>query len=124
MSNCNCENCECNRPDDEPMVLRHQENGTDYVLIEDAPSCWVTVDNISVYVRRCEEGVEVSLFPSKHEMLESLESAYLPFQAAQNAIDSYEAMLDAQLEENERAQLEAEARKDNEEDENETDTGG
>lgn len=44
------------------------EGGTDYTLNEDAVSCWIIVDDISVYIRRdtC-GGVRVELFPDGDE---------------------------------------------------------
>lgn len=41
---------------------------TDYELKEDQNSVWITVDNISVYIRRTDEGVSVGLYPKGREM--------------------------------------------------------
>lgn len=44
---------------DDPGV----SDGTDFTLREGAPSCWLTVDGISVYVRRFPgHGVRVELY--------------------------------------------------------------
>jgi hypothetical protein len=57
---------------------------SDYVLDEDATSCWITVNNISVYVRRTDEGVVVDLFPLGHENDDpSLATAYAFFEEAE-----------------------------------------
>ena len=45
------------------QALRQTEESTDYELNEDFKSCWITVNNISVYVRRTDEGVAVDLYP-------------------------------------------------------------
>jgi hypothetical protein len=39
------------------------ESGIDYVLPEDQQSVWITVGNISVYIKRNDEGVSVDLYP-------------------------------------------------------------
>ena len=40
---------------------------TDYTLHPDATSCWITVNNISVYLKRTDEGVVVDLYPKGRE---------------------------------------------------------
>lgn len=42
-------------------------DGSDYVLKDSHESCWVTVGNIAVYIKRGSEGVSVSLYPSGAE---------------------------------------------------------
>jgi len=59
------------------------DQGTDYVLNEKATSCWITVDNISIYIVRTEEGVAVEIYPLNHEMDEMLGCTYAPFAAAE-----------------------------------------
>ena len=46
--------------------------GLDYTLHPDAHSVWITVDNISVYIVRTDEGVSVDLFPKGREGDESI----------------------------------------------------
>ena len=48
-------------------VLEQDDSNTDYTLREDATSCWITVDDISVYIRRVAGGVRVELFPVSKE---------------------------------------------------------
>jgi hypothetical protein len=48
----------------------------DYTLDPDAISCWITVDNISVYIVRTDEGVVVDLFPKGGEADECIASTY------------------------------------------------
>ena len=78
---CKCDEC--------TGSLRHDEEN-DYTLFDDEISCWITVDNISVYVRRTDEGVVVDLFPKGLEMESQLTSTYAFFSEAQEAIDDYE----------------------------------
>ncbi len=55
-----------------------QENPgeNDYTLREGYISCWITVDNLSVYIVRTDEGVVVDIFPRWREEDESLASCY------------------------------------------------
>ncbi len=39
----------------------------DYTLRDEHPSVWITVDTISVYIRRTDEGVTVKLYPKGNE---------------------------------------------------------
>jgi hypothetical protein len=45
------------------MSAKPIESGIDYVLPEDQQSVWITVGNISVYIKRNDEGVSVDLYP-------------------------------------------------------------
>jgi hypothetical protein len=49
-----------------------EDNETDYTLSHEYPSCWITVDNLSVYILRTDEGVSVDIFPVGCEADESL----------------------------------------------------
>ena len=44
-----------------------QESASEYTLLPAAPSVWLTVDNLSVYVVRNDEGVSVDIFPKGDE---------------------------------------------------------
>lgn len=44
-----------------------QEDHSDYELQDGERSVWVTVDNISVYIIRTDEGVVVDLYPRGRE---------------------------------------------------------
>ena len=40
---------------------------SDYELVDGHASCWITINNVSVYVRNTGEGVSVSLHPVGRE---------------------------------------------------------
>lgn len=62
--------------------------GTDYTLHKHATSCWITVDNISVYIIRTDEGVVVDLFAKGCEFENGpLASTYVFRSEAQDIID-------------------------------------
>lgn len=46
-------------------LIHDQEN--DYTLKPDETSCWITVNNLSVYVIRTDEGVVVDIYPYGRE---------------------------------------------------------
>lgn len=49
---------------------------TDYTLNEGYDSCWITVDNVSVYIRRTDEGdVIVELLPLHDEEGQMIDTA-------------------------------------------------
>lgn len=52
----------------------------DYTL--QGTSVWITVGNISVYVRRTDEGVVIDLYPAAREVDECLGSTYAYFSEA------------------------------------------
>ena len=63
-----------------------EHNGdSDYTLKPGETSVWITVDNISVYVRRTDEGVIVDLYPHFGEMYTELGSTYAFFSEAEEA---------------------------------------
>lgn len=57
---------------------------TEYVLDPSHASCWITIQNISVYVRRTDEGVCVDLYPLNQETDEAIGSTYALFQEAES----------------------------------------
>ena len=59
-----------------------QNEETDYTLSPPHGSCWITVDTVSVYIRRTDEGVSVDLFPKGREMNDSLAGAWATFAEA------------------------------------------
>lgn len=62
--------------------------GVDYTLHPEATSCWITVDNISVYIVRTDEGVVVDLYPKGREAEDpALAGTYAFFTEAE---DDYE----------------------------------
>ena len=60
-------------------ALKQAETETDYELNDNYNSCWVTVGNISVYVRRTTDGVSVELLPRYKEDKSPISSAYATF---------------------------------------------
>ena len=60
---------------DEPGVLTH-DGGSDYTLNDDSTSVWITVKNLSVYVRKTDEGVVCDIFPKGREDEDSICSCY------------------------------------------------
>ena len=63
-------------------ALRQTEGDPDYELSEDFKSCWITVNNISVYVRRTDEGVAVDLYPLQGEDQEAIGGTWATFAEA------------------------------------------
>ena len=61
------------------QALKRTEGDTDYELNKDFKSCWIAVDNISIYVRRTDEGVAVALFPAQHEAEEPIAATWATF---------------------------------------------
>ena len=64
-----------------PLRSKEGAEANDYIL-RDGTSVWIEVDNISVYVRRTEDGVAVELFPLKGESQHQLDSCKASFEAA------------------------------------------
>ena len=69
------------------MSALRKEGDTDYVLEQDHDTVWITVDNISVYIIRTDEGVVVDLFPLGLEARESIAGTYAFRTEAQELID-------------------------------------
>ena len=66
-------------------ALLQGEEENDYIFPEDSEhgSIWVTVNNISVYIRRTDEGVVVDLFPHYRETEDPIASTYAWFAEAE-----------------------------------------
>jgi len=62
----------------ETGALTHNQE-RDYTLKEDQTSCWITVDNLSVYVHRTDEGVIADILPRKGEAGDPIASCYAFF---------------------------------------------
>lgn len=60
---------------------------SDYILKAEEQSCWVTVDNISVYIIRTDVGVDVELYPHGEEHVDCLTNTRAYFHEAQAIID-------------------------------------
>lgn len=80
-------------------LLPEAECAADYALSKDHQSCWITVDNIAVYVARQDEGVSVSLYPKGVADAESLSETWATFAEAQEIIakESDRDLADADL---------------------------
>lgn len=50
---------------------------TDYELAELAPSCWIGVDNLSVYIRRTDTGVGIEVYAKGEEAEDPIETIYV-----------------------------------------------
>jgi hypothetical protein len=61
------------------QALKQTEGDIDYELNQEYQSCWITVNNISVYVRRGDEGVAVALFPVQREAEEPIAATWATF---------------------------------------------
>lgn len=66
--------------EDDRALTPSEECGSDYTLKEGQKSCWITVGNISIYIRRhADEGVDVDLYPHGDEFGDVIDSAYASF---------------------------------------------
>lgn len=54
-------------------------DGSDYILKEGAGSCWIEVENLSVYIMRTPTGVQVEILPKGEEADQSLADCYADF---------------------------------------------
>jgi hypothetical protein len=64
--------------------------GSDYTLHPDAQSCWVTVDNVAVYIKRTDEGVVVDLYPNGYEaQIDSIAGTYVFFQEVEELVNGH-----------------------------------
>ena len=59
-----------------PENALRQDNDTDYTLNENHYCVWITVENISVCVKRTDEGVVVDLYPKEGEHDETIATTY------------------------------------------------
>lgn len=69
------------------MVLQHEENGTDFILTGER--CYITVNNLCVYIKKDEEGVVVDVYPLKGELGEPIGSTWVTY--AEGAEDDDES---------------------------------
>jgi hypothetical protein len=69
----------------------HEEIGlekcVDFVLNPEDSFVWIAVDNISVWIKRHEYGVEVKLYPKGSEDQDEMESCFAMFGDAERAIE-------------------------------------
>lgn len=67
-----------------------QEEFGDFILKEEATSVWITVDNMSVYVRRTDEGVAVDIYPRGMETDDSIVGTWCLKSEATERLEDYE----------------------------------
>lgn len=73
-----------------PGALNRDDNSdSDYTLVPEQSSVWVTVDNISVYISRNDEGVVVDLFAKGGEDRPPMGSTWATFAEADPADDEF-----------------------------------
>lgn len=72
-----------------------QEDYSDYVLKEEVRSVWITVDNLSIYVRRTDEGVAIDIYPRGMEMEDSIVGTWCLRSEATERLEDYENELRA-----------------------------
>lgn len=63
-------------------MARTLEEATDYLLPETFDSVWITVNNVSIYIKREAHGVAVDLYPLNDENSDSLSGCYITFEDA------------------------------------------
>ena len=59
------------------------ESFCDFRLRDDCDSLWITINNISVYLKRTDEGVAVSLYPKGREMDDEIIGTWALFSEAE-----------------------------------------
>lgn len=64
-----------------------QEQYDEFTLVSEHDLVWITVGNISVYLRRTDEGVAIDLYPVGQEMHDSLAGTWALFSEAENSIE-------------------------------------
>lgn len=63
------------------LVLDNDNEESDYILKEEASSAWITVGDISVYILKTPDGVEVAMYPHHDEMADPIAIAWAPYSA-------------------------------------------
>lgn len=59
------------------MLIHDEEN--DYTLPLEEDACWITVNNLSVYIKRTDEGVVIDIYELNDENNEPIASTYAFF---------------------------------------------
>lgn len=62
--------------------LRH-DGCNDYTMLAVENSAWITINNISVYLRRTDEGVAVALYPRGRELDDEIVGTWALFSEAE-----------------------------------------
>lgn len=55
------------------------DQGTDYVLV--APSCWIEVETLSIWIRNVGDGIQIEICPNGDEGDRTIKELYVPFSA-------------------------------------------
>lgn len=66
---------------EEIRALVEDQDPSDYILT--GKSCWVTVENVSVWIRKTDEGVLVEMYPHLGEMMPPIMSSYVSYDEAE-----------------------------------------
>jgi len=66
------------------MALTFNED-LDYTLDSDSASVWITVDAVSVQIKRQDEGVSVYLYPTGHEDEDAIGETYALYNEGEEA---------------------------------------
>ena len=61
----------------QPVLSQDGDEPSDYILNGEA--CWITVDSLSIWVRRMGDGVAIDVCPHGHEGDQTIASAYACF---------------------------------------------
>ena len=61
------------------------DDDQDYTLDSDSESVWITVDTVSVYIKRQDEGVSVYLYPRGHEGEDAIGETYALYDEGEEA---------------------------------------
>jgi hypothetical protein len=61
------------------LILDNENEDTDYILKAGARSVWITVGDISVYVLKTPDGVEVAMYPHHNENADPIAVAWAPY---------------------------------------------
>ena len=65
------------------VLVKEGEAGAEYTLKAGEESVWITVNNISVHIKRGDEGVSVCLYPVDKEDSEALVETYATYAEAE-----------------------------------------
>lgn len=71
--------------DGEEMALKHEENGTDFILTGER--CYITVNNLTVHVKKDDEGVAIDVWPLHDENDESIASTWALYSEGEKCDD-------------------------------------
>lgn len=76
----------CERLDPEESALR-QRSDNEYSLKPNHCTCWIEVNNVSVYIKRNDDNCAVAIYPVGKEDREALAETYVPYREAEETDD-------------------------------------